>query len=727
MPSIADIINGPYRRPERIEHSAPLRAMSYFAVMMGILVAAYDTELETPMILGALGVTLGYFFSYYRRNYSNWWLKVLLSFAMVAIGYIYISQMFFSTRDHIFVLTELLIYLLVLHSFDLPRRKDLLYSLLTGFMLICVGGVLSRSLAYGLYLAVFIFIALWMMALHTFQEASEQAKVFGNARMLWPVPARLLAMLALGFPLFFLAIPRYETHHFEDLPVSGRIRSKIQEFTGQMMYPEGPRTPARGPAGAGGAPNFDERNYLNSGAAYFGFVPHLNLNFQARLPDTLVLRARTSRAVYHRGLVFDKFTGAGWEISKIEGQQLEAAGKSSLFTLNTDPSKMPRDLILLDSEEVYVSYYIEEDMPNIIYAPFRADYLYFPISMIVADDSRSLRVPTTLLKGTVYTSISRIPKVNQRMVGAARSSMNPNPGNTYIVSRENITPRMQKLADRIKAGSPNLMDRLIRIQDYLRANYEYNLNAPPAPRGRNVVDYFLFDSKQGYCEHFASAFALLARAAGVPSRLVTGFAPGRYNVLTGMFDIHGTDAHAWAEAYLPGMGWITFDPTPSGPNGPALMKETTPMSFILDRYFNAVAEKMNGVRFQTVGYLNERLPGLPRGTAAGLALTAAALAAAALLHYRRRRRRGPGLPISNRTAARAYISLLRRAARRGVPVAPSSTAADVEAALPPALRPGFRELGDIYNRAAFSASELPERDSARARELAADIAARLPG
>jgi len=79
--------------------------------------------------------------------------------------------------------------------------------------------------------------------------------------------------------------------------------------------------------------------------------------------------------------------------------------------------------------------------------------------------------------------------------------------------------------------------------------------------GRNEIDDFLFDRKQGYCEHFSSSFVVLMRAAGIPARVVTGYAGGYRNPIGGYWLVLNSDAHAWAEIWLPRRGWVRVDPT----------------------------------------------------------------------------------------------------------------------------------------------------------------------
>ncbi|HET8940995.1 MAG TPA: transglutaminaseTgpA domain-containing protein, partial [Rudaea sp.] len=90
-------------------------------------------------------------------------------------------------------------------------------------------------------------------------------------------------------------------------------------------------------------------------------------------------------------------------------------------------------------------------------------------------------------------------------------------------------------------------------------DFFYTLNAPLL--GRDSVDDFLFDTRRGFCEHFASAFTFLMRAAGIPARVVTGYQGGYYNTTGGYLVVRQSDAHAWSEVWLGGRGWVRVDPT----------------------------------------------------------------------------------------------------------------------------------------------------------------------
>jgi protein-glutamine gamma-glutamyltransferase len=98
-----------------------------------------------------------------------------------------------------------------------------------------------------------------------------------------------------------------------------------------------------------------------------------------------------------------------------------------------------------------------------------------------------------------------------------------------------------------------------RALDLINRDFAYSLGAPPA--GRHAVDEFLFETRLGFCQHFSSAFAVLMRAAGVPTRVVTGYAGGYRNPIGGYWLVRRSDAHAWNEVWLEGRGWVRVDPT----------------------------------------------------------------------------------------------------------------------------------------------------------------------
>ncbi|CAN5290237.1 DUF3488 and transglutaminase-like domain-containing protein [soil metagenome] len=120
-------------------------------------------------------------------------------------------------------------------------------------------------------------------------------------------------------------------------------------------------------------------------------------------------------------------------------------------------------------------------------------------------------------------------------------------------------PRTIALARAWAAENPDPAVLTRRFLDWLRKDFKYTISAPPV--GINATDDFLFDTKLGFCQHFSSAYAVFMRAAGVPTRVVTGYVGGHYNKYGAYWLLKQKDAHAWDEIWLEGRGWVRVDPT----------------------------------------------------------------------------------------------------------------------------------------------------------------------
>jgi hypothetical protein len=104
----------------------------------------------------------------------------------------------------------------------------------------------------------------------------------------------------------------------------------------------------------------------------------------------------------------------------------------------------------------------------------------------------------------------------------------------------------------------------VAIERYLRL-IPYSLDVPAPPSPREATDFFLFDLKKGYCDYYATAMTVMARAAGLPARLVTGYASGTYDSYSAEYVVREADSHSWPEIYYTGIGWIEFEPTSGQP------------------------------------------------------------------------------------------------------------------------------------------------------------------
>ena len=148
----------------------------------------------------------------------------------------------------------------------------------------------------------------------------------------------------------------------------------------------------------------------------------------------------------------------------------------------------------------------------------------------------------------------------------------PLPPAHFLRLPETLSPRIAELAKNITKNVHTPYEKAVALRDFLRNNYKYKLYAAPTPSGKESVEYFLFELKEGHCEYFAAALTVLARCAGLPARAAAGFSPGNYNALTRKIEVYEYHAHAWTQIFIANTGWLTFDAVPPG----EIVSETTP-------------------------------------------------------------------------------------------------------------------------------------------------------
>ena len=134
-----------------------------------------------------------------------------------------------------------------------------------------------------------------------------------------------------------------------------------------------------------------------------------------------------------------------------------------------------------------------------------------------------------------------------------------------VLVPSNVPQRVIDLGKKLAVGQ-TMYDRVEAVTNYLRNGYDYKSQISPVPFGKDPVDWFLFESKQGFCNYFASSEVILLRAAGIPARLAVGYSQGER---TGDgYQIRMNNGHAWPEVYFSGIGWVPFEPTASEPDTP---------------------------------------------------------------------------------------------------------------------------------------------------------------
>lgn len=521
------------------EENKIFRAFSFFTVYIAAIFILFLDEWPkfSPIIL--IVMPLGYIASWFTRRGRNILLKILISILMWSALYYFFKELAKNPYDPRIALAHLLLWLQVLHSFDLPKRRDLNYSILVAFILICLGAVISNTMAFFPFLALFLFFCLGSVFLNFLSKQKEEGfnLKIDKTRLIKTLISSSFIMLILSISIY-LIIPQYNgAIYYKPLPVSWQIKlPKI--FKGQIENPGYPQ---------GGDFLKNKSNKVFNPNSYFGFNSYLDLNYRGKLSNQIVIRVRTNSYNYYRGNIFDYYTGTDWLISS--GNIAERFSKIMPINLDVPDFK---------GREIIQSFYIEDDLPNIIFATWKPYQLYFPSDTIYVDNNGGIRSPFFLEKGTIFSVIST--EINPKS-DMERLFYYKNEFSKKYIQLPEISDRLKNLAVEITRNSDTDGKKAIAIMTYLTENLKYDLDIPEFPKNKETADYFIFELKRGYCEHFATAMTVLCRLNKIPCRLITGYLPGTYNPFTGYYEIRNNEAHAWVEVLLP-QGWVTFDPTP---------------------------------------------------------------------------------------------------------------------------------------------------------------------
>jgi transglutaminase-like putative cysteine protease len=183
---------------------------------------------------------------------------------------------------------------------------------------------------------------------------------------------------------------------------------------------------------------------------------------------------------------------------------------------------------------------------------------------IFRDAAGSLLNPFHNYVAVRYTGISQLSLPDRARLEGAGTAYPAAILDTYLQLPAEIDRRIPALARSATERAVTPYDKAGTLENFLKTKYSYTLDLTGKP-GKDPLTHFLFETRAGHCEYFASAMTVMLRTLGIPSREVNGFLPGEYNDLGGDYIVRASDAHSWVEAYFPGNGWIVFDPTPAAP------------------------------------------------------------------------------------------------------------------------------------------------------------------
>lgn len=261
---------------------------------------------------------------------------------------------------------------------------------------------------------------------------------------------------------------------------------------------------------------------------------------------------------YWRADTFDLYLGVGWDHSTPDGE-----GGLAWPVETSDlqrAARSPRYQVVRQRYELAIA---DEDRLFALNSPVEVT-TDAPTSRVVARWRDSGKNDLVTLFGfgdaDAYWVVSHVPSPSADEMRAADARYPAWVAATYLQLPDSVTQRTCTLAAKVAAGADNPYDIVERLERYLRT-YPYSLEVSPPPPGRDVVDFFLFEAGQGYCDYYASALVVMARSLGIPARVAIGYASGDYSSERGAFRVTQANAHSWVEAYFPGYGWIEFEPT----------------------------------------------------------------------------------------------------------------------------------------------------------------------
>ncbi|MEC4807141.1 MAG: DUF3488 and DUF4129 domain-containing transglutaminase family protein [Jaaginema sp. PMC 1080.18] len=611
------------QKSTQIEESLLLRILVQVLVIVGII--ATDIAAETAMSFWAVPLSLlGGFCSWYRRYKPNITLKFAISIGMLLALGMFFQNLLASANDTRLVLATLLIQLQILHSFHLPRRTDLGYSMLIGLILLGVAATLSETLTFAPMLVLFLVVGLPTLILDyrsrlgltlspTVKRESRQTPKAESQTTLWsqhsPLSLRRLSLMlalivSLGLALFAL-MPRFPGYQQFTFPVSGAGEMENSTFNPENrgIFNPGVRSGGQG-AERDGLGGEGGENGEGEGDLYYGFQSEINQGRSLGKPSQpkVLLRVRSQAPGFWRMLAFDRYTGQGWAVSRDEQlQMVERPSWTYRFFLSSSYGLPSR-------KEVTQTYTVVESLPNVIPALYDPHEIYFPTTEIGIDPEGSLRSPSALIGGMTYTVISEVPYRDLENLRQAGTKYTDAIQKYYLqippVIEDSVRDRAETLLAKADREITSPYEKALYLAQALKQTYQIQEFPELAP-GQDLVTTFI-ENGGGYDDHFATVLTVMLRSLGIPARLTTGFGTGQFNPFTGFYLIRNTDAYALTEVYIPDWGWYTFDPVPGREIIPPSFEESQTFS-VLRQFWHWVAGWLPSPVTGFIGYIGRTL------------------------------------------------------------------------------------------------------------------------
>ena len=446
-----------------------------------------------------------------------------------------------------------------------------------------------------------------------------------------------------------------------------------------------------------------------SKTAFVGFSDKVELGHHGRIRDNpqVVMRVvfpgnkKPPMRLLWRGSAHDYYEGGSWSHGpQLRGRLAIPKQAEGLYLMNNAPGlTRPVNAARLRDEMLRQEIYLEPLETAVLFGADRPVALelirkekripkrpVFSPRRGPLGEMRAHRRRSSALRYVVYSHIDRPSAATLRQQAQPLTKWRFL--DRFVQLPKALSPRVRQLAEHATRGETTVYDRVIAIQRYLRKNYRYTLDLKHAP-GKDPLSEFLFESKAGHCEYFATAMTIMLRTLGIHARNVNGFAGGQWNRFGRYLALRHGDAHTWSEVLFANVGWVSFDATPPAAvrrAGPAAAGLTVRLRQMIDalrlRWLRYVIEydlakqvslvRSIGGAFSASSKRTARRDG--KQTSAPIDWKRIVPVAAALLVFGifwwRRRRRGDktlaGTAAATRPAAQIYRRMLRHLARRGL-------------------------------------------------------------
>lgn len=446
---------------------------------------------------------------------------------------------------------HLILFATIIKVFSAGTPRDYLYLAALSLLMMLASSVLTINTTFLLFLALYVFFAIATFISYEIKRSIEVSRRSEAHLLIFPSAGQLALERALGrtssglgiaivavASIFFFAIPRYRSGYLTGL---GTHAQNLTGFSESVKLG-------------------DLSRIMRSAAVVFRVLPDES--------------PRDFIGVKWRGLALDSFDGKHWYNDNTKQTAVQPVSSGRFI--------IPREAGAANRPEKPLRYKIllSPISSDVIFAAASARQINGRLHILTLDETGSLHNSQHVFSPIQYQVVSQIGLPSPRALRKAPQAYSMETRLLYLRLPQNLDPRIHELARKITSEATNDYDRAFEIQNYLRDHYGYTL-APQQIDRADPVGSFLFTTRKGYCEYFASAMAIMLRTIGIPARLVNGFQTGSYNRFGKDFVVRARDAHSWVEVDFPHYGWIPFDPTPPDPN-PVVASE-------FDNYMDAVS------------------------------------------------------------------------------------------------------------------------------------------